>query len=642
MSVAAARALRDVHRLLRRHRPAEHGRQPRPPHARARPRARLRGGRDRRQADRGCRCRSATACSAETADAVVSRARDLQLLGAARPHRRRLPRRRPDRPLRQHQHDRDRRRLRPSEGPPARRGRRARDRRLVRRGDRDRAPEHARVRGEGRLHHLGRPRRRARATASGSACAASGPTQVITDLGILEPDPETCELALTARAPRRRPPSRRARRPAGTCRSPTTCRRPTRRPTRSSTPCASSEVRAPHERRVRPRRGPHAVRPLRRRAGRRAPRRPRRATWCRPLLDAQRPRPRARSTTSCFGNANGAGEDNRNVARMAVLLAGLPTSVPGVDRQPPVRLEPRRGDAGAAARSRPATPTLVLVGGVESMSRAPWVLLKPEKGVPGRPRDAALDHARLAHGQPGDARAVDDLARREHREARRASTSIGREAQDEFALRSHQRAATAWDDGFYDDWVVPVPGTELDARRGHPRRTRRWRSWPSSSRRSARTARSPPATRRRSTTARPRVLIGDEAARRRPARAARADRRPRRVRRRPRHLRHRPGRGRRTARWSAPASAGATSTSSSSTRRSPRSRSRACASGRSSTPSSVNVQRRRDRASGTRSARRACRILGTLAHALRRRGGGCGVAAICIGVGQGLAVVLEA
>ena len=47
-----------------------------------------------------------------------------------------------------------------------------------------------------------------------------------------------------------------------------------------------------------------------------------------------------------FGNANGAGEDNRNVARMAVLLAGLPTSVPGTHDQPPVRLEPRRRDAG--------------------------------------------------------------------------------------------------------------------------------------------------------------------------------------------------------------------------------------------------------------------------------------------------------
>ena len=55
----------------------------------------------------------------------------------------------------------------------------------------DRAPEPARVRGAGRLRHLGRLRRRRRATASGSGCAGKGPTQVITDLGVLEPDPET-------------------------------------------------------------------------------------------------------------------------------------------------------------------------------------------------------------------------------------------------------------------------------------------------------------------------------------------------------------------------------------------------------------------------------------------------------------------
>ena len=54
----------------------------------------------------------------------------------------------------------------------------------------------------------------------------------------------------------------------------------------------------------------------------------------------------ARIDDVMFGDANGAGEDNRNVGRMAVLLAGLPTSVPAHDRQPAVRLEPRRGDAG--------------------------------------------------------------------------------------------------------------------------------------------------------------------------------------------------------------------------------------------------------------------------------------------------------
>ena len=105
---------------------------------------------------------------AETADDIVARARDLQLLGPARPDRRRLPRRRPDRPLRQHQHDRDRATT-TTRRCACRRRRRAGDRRVVRRGDRDRAPEPAGVRGEGRLHDERRPRRPARATARSSA-----------------------------------------------------------------------------------------------------------------------------------------------------------------------------------------------------------------------------------------------------------------------------------------------------------------------------------------------------------------------------------------------------------------------------------------------------------------------------------------
>jgi hypothetical protein len=80
-----------------------------------------------------------------------------------------------------------------------------------------------------------------------------------------------------------------------------------------------------------------------------------------------------------FGNANGAGEDNRNVARMAVLLAGLPTSVPGATVN---RLCGSSLDAAMQASRAIETgdASVVVVGGVESMSRAPWVLLKPERG----------------------------------------------------------------------------------------------------------------------------------------------------------------------------------------------------------------------------------------------------------------------
>ena len=87
----------------------------------------------------------------------------------------------------------------------------------------------------------------------------------------------------------------------------------------------------------------------------------------------------ARIDDVLFGNANGAGEDNRNVARMAVLLAGLPTTVPGATVN---RLCGSSLDAAMQASRAIETgdASVVLVGGVESMSRAPWVLLKPERG----------------------------------------------------------------------------------------------------------------------------------------------------------------------------------------------------------------------------------------------------------------------
>ena len=164
------------HRVLRRHRPAAHG-APTSPAARTRPTSCWSTSRARSAPSRrGCRCRSATAMLAETADAVVSVPEmfnywlqpgriDVGFLGA-----------RADRPLRQHQHDRDRRRLRRSEGPAARRRRRAGDRRVVRRGDRDRAPER-RARSSSRsTSSPPSATATAPATASGSACAAAGPT----------------------------------------------------------------------------------------------------------------------------------------------------------------------------------------------------------------------------------------------------------------------------------------------------------------------------------------------------------------------------------------------------------------------------------------------------------------------------------
>jgi acetyl-CoA acetyltransferase family protein len=160
-----------------------------------------------------------------------------------------------------------------------------------------------------------------------------------------------------------------------------------------------------------------------------------------------------------FGDANGAGEDNRNVARMAALLAGLPTSLTGstINRLCGSSLDAAMqasrmiecGDAG-----------VVLVGGVESMSRAPWVLLKPERAFP-------RGHEQL-HSTTLGWRMVNPqmpsqwtISLGESAEKLAGLYDISREAQDEFALRSHHRAVAAWESGFYEQWVVAVPGTEL-------------------------------------------------------------------------------------------------------------------------------------------------------------------------------------
>jgi acetyl-CoA acetyltransferase family protein len=160
-----------------------------------------------------------------------------------------------------------------------------------------------------------------------------------------------------------------------------------------------------------------------------------------------------------FGNANGAGEDNRDIARMAVLLAGLPTSVPGTTIN---RLCGSSLDAAMQASRAVETgdADLVLVGGVESMSRAPWVLLKPEKGFPA---GAQTLHSTTLGWRMVNPEMPDQwtISLGESAEKLAGMYDIGREAQDAFALRSHTNAAAAWDAGFYDDWVVPVPDTEL-------------------------------------------------------------------------------------------------------------------------------------------------------------------------------------
>ena len=161
-----------------------------------------------------------------------------------------------------------------------------------------------------------------------------------------------------------------------------------------------------------------------------------------------------------FGDANQAGEDNRNVGRMAVLLAGLPTSVPASTVN---RLCGSSLDAAmqASRMIEAGDANVIVVGGVESMSRAPWILLKPDRGFPRQHEEL---HSSTLGWRMVNPRMPDQwtISLGASAEKLAGMYEISRSAQDEFALRSHQRAAAAWEDGFYDSWVVPVPHTELE------------------------------------------------------------------------------------------------------------------------------------------------------------------------------------
>jgi acetyl-CoA acetyltransferase family protein len=165
-----------------------------------------------------------------------------------------------------------------------------------------------------------------------------------------------------------------------------------------------------------------------------------------------------------LGNANGAGEDNRDVGRMAVLLAGLPTSVPGVavNRLCGSSLE---ATISASRAIEAGDATLMVAGGVESMSRAPWVLLKPGKGFPAT-NDTLHSTTlgwRMVNPQMPEQWTI-SLGQSAEKLAE--MYDISRDDQDAFALRSHQLTAQAWTAGVYDDEIVAVPGADLDRDEG--------------------------------------------------------------------------------------------------------------------------------------------------------------------------------
>jgi acetyl-CoA acetyltransferase family protein len=160
-----------------------------------------------------------------------------------------------------------------------------------------------------------------------------------------------------------------------------------------------------------------------------------------------------------FGDANQAGEDNRNVARMAALLAGLPPSVPGatVNRLCGSGMEAVFSASRAIASGDEHT---CIAGGVESMSRAPWVVLKPEKPFP---RTHETMHSTTLGWRMVNPDMRDEwtVTLGEGAEILADKYGITREQQDEFALHSHRKAAAAWDAGTFADEVVPVPEVEL-------------------------------------------------------------------------------------------------------------------------------------------------------------------------------------
>ena len=157
-----------------------------------------------------------------------------------------------------------------------------------------------------------------------------------------------------------------------------------------------------------------------------------------------------------FGCSNQAGEDNRNVARMALLLAGLPCSVPGatVNRLCGSGLEAVNSAARAIASGE---GEILLAGGVESMTRAPLVMLKPEAPFQrgGTPLvDSTIGWRFVNHSFPRD---YPPISMGETAENLAQKYGIAREAQDEFALSSHRKAVDASGGGRFREEIVPVP-----------------------------------------------------------------------------------------------------------------------------------------------------------------------------------------
>jgi 3-oxoadipyl-CoA thiolase len=165
----------------------------------------------------------------------------------------------------------------------------------------------------------------------------------------------------------------------------------------------------------------------------------------------------ARVDEVILGAANQAGEDNRNVARMAVLLAGLPDHIPGytVNRLCASGLT-AIASAGQAVLAGQAD--IVIAGGAESMTRAPWVMEKPGTpwARPGQVADTALGWRLVNPRMPAVDGGEATISLGETAEKVAGLDGITREQSDAFALRSHERAVAAQKDGKFDGEILPI------------------------------------------------------------------------------------------------------------------------------------------------------------------------------------------
>jgi acetyl-CoA acetyltransferase family protein len=160
-----------------------------------------------------------------------------------------------------------------------------------------------------------------------------------------------------------------------------------------------------------------------------------------------------------FGAANGAGEDNRNVARMATLLAGLPISIPGatVNRLCGSGME---AVISAARTVLTGDADVCIAGGVESMTRAPWVVLKPAKGY--TTTTETMWNTSLGWRMTNPLMPAEwAVSLGEGTEQLADKYSVSRDAQDAFAAASHAKAHAAWEAGHFDAESVPYPDLAL-------------------------------------------------------------------------------------------------------------------------------------------------------------------------------------